>query len=95
MRDVPDHAAGIDDDNGRPGRDPPLGGDWSAAGVAVEQAWPGELLLSGKLLGRLEARHDQPQRVAALVVVRAHRIADFFLELGDQCHCPPRICQWR
>ena len=38
------------------------------------------------LLGRAQAREDQAQRVAALVVAREHRLLHLVLELRDQAH---------
>src|SRR4051794_3283860 len=53
------------------------------------------------LLGRLQTREDQPERVAAIRVAREHRVLHLLLEIGDETHAaspvirPPSTCQCR
>src|SRR2546423_13026132 len=62
--------------------------------VVVERAL--ELLLRAP-----EARKQQPQRIAPIVLARPHRLAQLVLESLDQAHAgipltwPPRTCQCR
>ena len=53
------------------------------------------------LLGRAQARQDQAESVAPILVAREPRLLELVLDAGDQAHAnpgrlaPPSTCQWR